>query len=74
MVRLVLRVRMISGDQIDVSYDDPDAGTDDEALEHVVAILGQDSGVLRSRHGDRTVVLFGRGVASFEISPRGAVL
>jgi hypothetical protein len=74
MVRLVLRVRMMSGDQIDVSYHDPDADSDDGALEHVIATLAQESGVLRSSHGDRTVIIFGRGVAGFEVSPRGAVL
>jgi hypothetical protein len=30
--------------------------------------------VLRTQHGDRLVVLYGRGVAAIEVAPRGAVL
>jgi len=74
MVHLVLRVRMLSGDQMDVSYEDPDADTDEGALDHVIETLAQESGVLRCLHGDRLVVIFGRGVAGFQLSPRGAVL
>jgi hypothetical protein len=42
-------------------------------IEQVIAALAQDSGVLR-KHGDRLVVLYGRGVAAVEVAPRGAVL
>jgi hypothetical protein len=31
-------------------------------VEHVISTLAQDSGVLRTKHGDRLVVLCGRGV------------
>ncbi len=31
-------------------------------------------GTLRCQHGDRLIVLYGRGVATVEIAPRGAVL
>jgi hypothetical protein len=30
--------------------------------------------VLRTRHGGRLMVLYGRGVAAVEVAPRGAVL
>jgi hypothetical protein len=30
--------------------------------------------VLRCKHGDRLVVLYGRGVAAIEVAPRGAVV
>jgi len=30
--------------------------------------------VLRSRHGDRLMVLYGRGVAAVEVAPRGAIV
>jgi hypothetical protein len=30
--------------------------------------------MIRATHGDRIVVLYGRGVAAIEIAPRGAVL
>lgn len=74
MEGLVLRVRLISGNSMDVTYDQPDAGSEGEAIDNVVSTLSQDSGVLRCRHGDRLVVLYARGVAAVEVAPRGAVL
>jgi hypothetical protein len=74
MVRIVMRVRLVGGDHLDVSYAD-DAFTDEaDLLDHVAVTLAEESGMLRSRHGDRDLVLYGRGVAAFEVSPRGAVL
>jgi hypothetical protein len=43
-------------------------------VERVIEVLGEESGVLRCRHGDRLVVLCARGVASIEVSPRGAIV
>ncbi len=74
MEGIVLRVRLISGDSMDVTYEDPDADGEAEVIEHVVSTLSDDSGVLRCRHGQRLVVLYGRGVAAVEVAPRGAVL
>ena len=74
MEGIVLRVRLISGDSMDVTYDERDASTEDEVVDHVVSTLAEGSGVLRCRHGDRLVVLFARGVAVVEVAPRGAVL
>ena len=74
MAETVLRVRLVGGDHLDVSYDEPSTTDADEVTEHVISALAQDSGVLRTRHGDRLVVLFGRGVAAIEVAPRGAVL
>jgi hypothetical protein len=74
MAETVLRVRLVGGDHMDVSYDEPGTADADEATEHVISALAQDSGVLRTRHGDRLVVLFGRGVAAIEVAPRGPVL
>jgi hypothetical protein len=74
MADIVLRVRLVSGDHTDVTYEDPHAGSDAELIDHVVSTLSEDSGVLRCRHGDRLVVLYGRGVAAVEVAPRGAVL
>ena len=71
---IVLRVRLISGDSMDVTYEKPDASSEAEVVEHVVATLSDDAGVLRCRHGQRLVVLYGRGVAAVEVAPRGAVL
>jgi hypothetical protein len=74
MAGIVLRIRLIGGDHVDVKYEEPDTAGADEVTEHVISALAQDSGVLRARHGDRLVVLFGRGVAAVEVAPRGAIL
>jgi hypothetical protein len=60
----VLRVRLTGGDHMDVTYDQADTVDAAEVVEHVIATLAQNSGVLRSRHGDRLAVLYGRGVAA----------
>jgi hypothetical protein len=72
MAEIVLRVRLVSGDQLDVSFEDD--GDEDEVIDRVVETLAEDSGVLRASHGDRLMVLYGRGVAAIEMTPRGAVL
>lgn len=72
MAEIVLRFRLVSGDQLDVTFEDD--GDEDEVIERVVEILAEDSGVLRASHGDRLIVLYGRGVATVEMAPRGAVL
>ena len=74
MTGIVLRVRLVGGEHLDVTYEETDSASEDEVIKHVVSALAQDSGVLRARHGDRLVVLFGRGVAAVEVAPRGAVL
>jgi hypothetical protein len=74
MAGVVLRVRLTGGDHIDVTYDEPDTIETDEVVEHVISNLAKDSGLLRTRHGDRLVALFARGVAAIEIAPRGAIL
>lgn len=74
MTGLVLRIRLVSGNSMDVTYEDPGFGSDAEVIDHVVTTLSTDSGVLRCRHGDRLLVLYARGVATVEVAPRGAVL
>ncbi len=74
MEGIVLRVRLISGDSMDVTYEERDAGSEDEVIDHVVSTLAEDSGVLRCKHGGRLLVLYARGVAAMEVAPRGAVL
>jgi hypothetical protein len=74
MEPVVLRVRLISGDSMDVTYEDRDADSEAEVIDHVVSTLAQESGVLRCSHGDRLLVLYARGVAAMEVGPRGAVL
>lgn len=71
---IVLRVRLVSGDSLDVTYDDTEAASEAEAIDHVALVLASDSGVLRCRHGDRLLLLYARGVAAVEVAPRGAVL
>lgn len=74
MATTVLRVRLIGGDRMDITYDEPDVSNEDQLVDHAISTLAQDSGVLRTKHGDRLVVLYGRGVAAIEVAPRGAVL
>jgi hypothetical protein len=74
MATIVLRVRLTGGDRMDITYEEADAVDEDELVEHVISRFAQDSGVLRTKHGDRLVVLYGRGVAAIEVAPRGAVL
>ena len=73
MAEIVLRVRLVGGEHLDVTYDGP-GDTPDDALEHVISALAHADGIVRCRHGDRLVVLYGRGVATLEAAPRGAVL
>jgi hypothetical protein len=72
MTQIVLRVRLIAGEHLDVAYEDE--GTPDEIVDRVISVLAEGDGVLRCRHGGRLVVLYGRGVATLEVAPRGAVL
>jgi len=64
----------VSGAQLDVTYEDDAIDDENEVVQRVIATLAEDSGVLRTRHGDRLMVLFGRGVEAVEVAPRGAVL
>ena len=73
MAEIVLRVRLIGGEHLDVTYEE-EGGTPDEVADRVISVLAKDSGLLRCRHGGRLIVLYGRGVATVEVAPRGAVL
>ena len=74
MHEIVIRVRLVGGDHMDLTYGEPDAADESEVIEHVISTLAQDAGLLRCRHGDRLLVLYSRGVAAVEVAPRGAVL
>ncbi len=74
MATFVLRVRLLSGEHTDLTYEDPGQVNEDAMIEQVIEVLREESGVLRCRHGDRLVVLYARGVASIEVSPRGAII
>jgi hypothetical protein len=50
---------------MDITYDKPDVANEDQLVEHAISTLAQDSGVLRTQHGDRLVVL-----SAAEASPR----
>jgi hypothetical protein len=73
MSQIVLRVRLVGGDHLDVTYEEAGVA-EGEILEHVVSTLAEDTGVLRCSHGDRLIAIYGRGVATLEVAPRGAVL
>jgi len=72
MAEIVLRVRLIGGDYLDVVYDEADAVVDD-LVDYIISTLAREGGALRCKHGNRLIVLYGRGVATVEIAPRGAV-
>ena len=74
MAKIVLRIQLTGGGRMDVAYEEPGTSDPDQLLEHVVSTLADDAGVLRVQHGDRLVVVYGRGVAAVEVAPRGAVL
>jgi hypothetical protein len=74
MAQIVLRVRLTTGDHIDVVYEETDTDNVEVVVEHAISTLADDTGVLRSKHGDRLLALYGRGVAAVEVAPRGAVL
>jgi hypothetical protein len=73
MTEIVLRVRLIGGEHLDVIYGQ-DGGTPDEIADQVISTLAEDNGLLRCRHGGRLIVLYSRGIATLEVAPRGAVL
>jgi len=73
MAEIVLRVRLVGGEHLDVTYEE-DGGTPDEVADRAISILAEDNGFLRCRHGARLIVLYGRGVSTLEVAPRGAVL
>lgn len=73
MTEIVLRVRLIGGEHLDVTYKE-EGGTPDEMIDRVISTLAEDNGVLRCRHGERLIVLYGRGIGTLEVAPRGAVL
>lgn len=74
MPEIVLRVRLMSGDRMDVAYQELDANDENEVIEHALYSLADNGGMLRCKHGDRLMVIFARGVAAVEVAPRGAVL
>jgi hypothetical protein len=71
---MVLRVRLLGGDRMDLTFEEPAVADEADLVEQIISTLAEDSGVLRAKHGDRLVALYGRGVAAIEVSPRGAVL
>jgi hypothetical protein len=73
MAEIVLRVRLIGGERLDVTYDEPGEASD-EVVEHIISALAETGGSLQCRHGGRLIVLYSRGIATLEVAPRGAVL
>jgi hypothetical protein len=74
VAKVVLRIMLLSGNHLDVVYDEPGTPDPVEVGEHAVGLLGRDDAVLFAAHGGRTVAVFSRGVAAVEVDPRGAVL
>jgi hypothetical protein len=74
MASIVLRLRLVTGDRIDVKYEEAETPGEAAVLENAIKELSDPSGTIRARHGDRMIVIYGRGVATIEVEPRGAVL
>jgi hypothetical protein len=74
MANIVLRVRLVGGEHTDLTYEDAQQDDEHALIEQAIEALRADAGFLRCRHGERLVALFARGVASIEVSPRGAIL
>lgn len=74
MATVVLRVRLVGGTHVDVTFESPESIGEDRAIDHIVSTLATDGGALRCQHGNRLLVLYGRGVAAIEVAPRGAVV
>ena len=74
VANVVLRVRLVAGDRLDVTYEETETAHPDDVVEHAISALADGKGMIRAQHGDRLVVIYGRGVAALEIEPRGAVL
>src|SRR6478735_1571184 len=68
MAEIVLRVRLIGGERLDVTYEE-DGGKPGEIADQAISTLAEQNGVLRCRHGDRLIMLYGRGIATLEIAP-----
>lgn len=74
MAEIVIRLRLLSGERMDVRYEEPETAESSQVVEHALSTLAEDNGVLRCVHGGRLHAVYGRGVAELEFSPRGAVL
>jgi hypothetical protein len=74
MSEIVLRVKLVGGGQLDVVYENAQIDDQDVLIEEAVRSLSDPAGALRTRHGDRLMIVFGRGVAAVEFAPRGAVV
>jgi hypothetical protein len=48
---IVLRVRLIGGDHLDVTYDEPEISEETQVIEHAISTLAEESRVLRTTHG-----------------------
>jgi hypothetical protein len=74
MAEIVLRVRLLGGGHLDVICEEADTVDPAAVIEHAGVSLARDGGAIRSQHGDRLVVLYGRVGAAVEVAPRGAVV
>jgi hypothetical protein len=74
MAIIVLRVQLVGGNHVDVTFEHEDSIGEERVVDHIVTTLAADGGALRCQHGGRLLVLYGRGVAAVEVAPRGAVV
>jgi hypothetical protein len=50
MATIALRVRLLSGEHTDPTYEDPDQVDEGDVQQQVIAVLSEESGALRCRH------------------------
>ena len=74
MASIVLRVQLVGGNHVDVTFEHEESIEEARVVDHIVTTLAADGGALRCHHGGRLLVLYGRGVAAVEVAPRGAVV
>ena len=74
MTTIVLRVQLVGGNHVDVTFEHEDSIDEVRVVSHIGTTLAADGAALRCRHGGRLLVLYGRGVAAIEVAPRGAVV
>jgi len=49
MAEIVLRVRLIGGDHLDVTYDEPEISEETQVIEHAISTLAEESGCASDR-------------------------
>ena len=74
MTTLVLRVRLVGGDHMDVTYEETGTAAEEELTEHVVSTLTSDSGCCAPSTGTGWSCCTGRGRRPGGVAARSSAL